>query len=103
MKFLILFMLKAMSVTMRSWVKSWYSLRVSVMVVSSARLIVCLPGWDFKSKCVVVRVVGLITIDFGYRFFGDPSVYVKSQGFKAAWNCRIGYLLWLGVCGCISG
>jgi hypothetical protein len=35
--------------------------------------------------------------------FCDPSVYIKSRRFQAAWNCRIGYLVWLGVCGFISG
>jgi hypothetical protein len=57
------------------------------------------------SICVVVRVVGL-TIDapsVGLPTFYDPSVYIKSQGFQATWNWRIGYLLWLGVCGFISG
>ena len=74
------------------------------MAVSSTRLIVCLSGCDLTSICVVVHVVGL-TIDapsIGLSGF-FPSVYIKSQGFQAAWNGLIGYILWLGVCGCISG
>ena len=75
------------------------------MVVSSARLIVCLSSCDLTSIRVVMRVVGL-TIDapsVRLPFFCDPSVYIKAQGFQAAWNCQIGYLLWVGDCGCISG
>ncbi len=43
-KFLIVFMLKAMSVRMRSWKESWYSLRDSVIAASFAQLIVCRSG-----------------------------------------------------------
>ncbi len=75
------------------------------MAVSSARLIVCLSGCDLTSICVVACVEGL-TMDApraGLPVFCDPSVYIKSQGFQAAWNCLIGYLVWLGVRGLISG
>ena len=47
-------MLKALSVNIE---RVWSSLLASsamVIATSSARLIVCLSGWDFNSICVVV-------------------------------------------------
>ncbi len=54
MQFLIVLMLKALSVRMWSWGESWQSSSVSVIAVSSALLIVCLSGCDLTSMCVVV-------------------------------------------------
>jgi len=76
-----------------------------MMAANSARLIVCLLGCDLTSMCVAVRVMGL-TIDapsIGLPVFFYPSVYINSLGFNAAWKCRMGYRLWLGVCGGSSG
>ena len=52
----------------------------------SARLIVCLSGWDFISICVVVRVIGfsMDAPSVGMPVTRDPSVMMKSVGFHAA-------------------
>ena len=79
-------MLKALSVNVES---VWSSLLVSsamAMAASSARLIVCLSGWDLISICVVVCVLGF-TMDapsVGLPVTRDPFVYMKSVGFHAA-------------------
>jgi len=75
------------------------------MAANSARLIVCLSGYDLNYMCVTVRVMGL-TIDapsVGLPVFLYPSVYIKSLGFHAAWKCWMGCRLWLRVCRGISG
>ncbi len=79
-------MLKALSVSIES---VWSSLLVSsamVMAASSTRLIVCLCGWEFISKCVVVCVLGFTmnAPSVGLPVTMDPSVYMKSVGFHAA-------------------
>ena len=51
---------------------------MSVIVVSSALLIVCLSGCDLTSMCVVVCVEGL-TMDapsVGFPVCWEPSVYM---------------------------
>ena len=72
----IALMLNARSVRIE---RVWSSLLASsarVMAASSARLIVCLFGWDFISICVVVLVLGLTmeTPSVGLHVTKDPSV-----------------------------
>ena len=79
-------MLKALSV--RIWIcgESLCRSRATVIVSSSAMLIVCLFGCDLISMWVVICVCGL-TMDapgVGFPGFGEPSVYMKLIGFHAA-------------------
>ncbi len=69
-------MLKALSVNIE---RVWSCLLASsamVIATSSARLIVCLSGWDFISICMVVLVLGLImdAPNVGLPVTKDPSV-----------------------------
>ena len=69
-------MMKALSVRIE---RVWLSLLASsamVIAATSARLILCLSGWDFISICVVVSVIGF-TMDapnVGLPVTRDPSV-----------------------------
>ena len=69
-------MLKALSISIE---RVWSSLLASTAIViaaNSARLILCLSGWNFILICVVVWVLGL-TIDapmVGLSVTWDPSV-----------------------------
>ena len=72
----MLFMLKALSVNIESVWSSLLASSAMVIADSSARLMVCLSGWDFISICVVVCVFGL-TMDapsVGLPAIRDPSV-----------------------------
>ena len=69
-------MLKALSVKMERVWSVLLAFRARVMAASSARLIVCLSGWDSISICVVVWVFGL-TMDapkVGLPVIREPSV-----------------------------
>ena len=68
-----------------------------VIDVSWALLIVCLSGCDLTSICVVVCMEGLTmeAPNLGFSVFWEPTVYMKSFGFHAAWNGLKGHLvLW---------
>ena len=52
-------MMKALSVSIESVWSSSLASSAMVIAASSARLIVCLSGWDIISICVVVWVLGL--------------------------------------------
>ena len=84
-------MLKALSVNMERLWSCLLASRARVMAASSARFIVCLSGCDFISICVVVCVFGLTMAapKVGLPVSREPSVYMYSFGFHAAWNGRM--------------
>ncbi len=55
----MVFMLKALSASIDMAGLSLLASSAVAIVASSARLIVCLSGWDFISICVVVFRLGL--------------------------------------------
>jgi hypothetical protein len=89
--------MKALSVNIE---KVWSCLLASsarVIAASSARFMVCLSGCDFIYICVVIWVLGL-TMDaprVGFPVTREPSVYMNSVGFHAAWYGR----MWDGLFG----
>ncbi len=66
-----------------------------MIAASSARLIVCLSGWDFMSMRVVVCVRGftIAAPRMGWPVFCDPSVYTIALGFHTATKWGTGYRL----------
>ena len=93
-------MLKALSFSIESVWSSLLASSAMEMAASSARLIICLSGWDFISICVVVCVLGF-TMDapsVGLPVTMDSSVYMKFIGFHAArYECICGGSVVRGV------
>jgi hypothetical protein len=87
---------KALSVRIRICGRFLWRSRATVMDANSDLLIVCLSGCDLISICVVFWVLGFTTDAprVGFPAFCDPSVYIKSCGFHAAWKGS--YRLFLG-------
>jgi hypothetical protein len=81
-------MQKALSARILICGSSLWRSRATVMVASSAPLIVCLSGCDLISIWVVVWVRGFTTDAprVGFPVICDPSVYTKIYGFHVAWK-----------------
>ena len=93
----IVFILKALSVSIERVGLFLLASSASMMAASSARFIVCLSGCHIISICVVVWVFGLIMDApmMGLHVSREPSGYTCSLGFHAARYGR----MWGGLLG----
>ena len=77
---------KALSVIIPRWGTCALVIKATIMAASSARLMVCLSGFDFTNMRVVLPCFGSTTAAPRAEepFMSDPSVYTKSVGFHAS-------------------